>query len=110
MHLTERKDSQRAFYDNASLNKTYEGNEESDAPGNTMLQAIRNGIDDHFADSQKGKDNEYNTRYKNRTKRCLPCETQREDGRNEKEILTHSRCECNGIISINTHNERCNEC
>src|SRR5229473_1214944 len=84
-----------------------EGDEESDAGGGAVLEAIGNAVDDLFADVGEGEEEKEEAGEKNDSERSLPGHAAAEDdGVGEVGVERHARREGDGIVGPEAHDER----
>ncbi len=93
--------------DDFGVAQTDEGDEEADARGGAVLEAIGNAVDDLFADFGESEDEKKQAGKKDDTESGLPGNAAAEDyGVGEVGVEGHPGREGDGIVGPNAHNER----
>ncbi len=83
-----------------------EGDEHADAGGGRVLQAVRDAVDDLFADAGDGKQDEQDPGKEHDTQRRTPGDAHAQaDGIGEVSVQRHAGGHRDGIISVKTHHE-----
>src|SRR5229473_395954 len=93
--------------DDVGVAQADEGDEEADAGGGAVLEAIGNAVDDLLADVGEGEEKKEEAGEKNDSERSLPGHAAAEDdGVGEVGVERHARREGDGIVGPEAHDER----
>ena len=104
MHVAQRYGCGLARHDNPCVTKADKGDKQSDARRDGCAYLVRHGIYQLVAQSGDSEQNENQAFDEDSCQRKLPAVTHRQyDCINEEGEDTHSWCQCEGILGINTH-------